>query len=103
MVMKVCGQGAMARYVGSMDTTSATPTVSDATLPESRSCTRCDGTQHLLASFEGMGKYRCDSCDLVIGFDLEGEPREFLLDRGQPGAYTRDVFGPRLVGAEHRL
>lgn len=87
-----------------MDTTSATPTVHEPlTLPEQRDCTRCDGAQHLVAEVEGMGKYRCDTCHLVVGFDLDGDPREFLLDRGQPGAYTRDVFGPTLSVAERRL
>ncbi len=87
-----------------MDTSSAAPTVHEPIpLPEQRGCTRCDGDQHLVAEVEGMGKYRCDTCHLVVGFDLEGEPREFLLDRGRPGAYTREVFGPVLTGAEHRL
>lgn len=89
--------------VGAMDTTSAAPTVHPPTLPERRDCTRCDGDQHLVAEVEGMGKYRCDTCHLVVGFDLEADPREFLLDRGQPGAYTREIFGPTLSGAERRL
>lgn len=86
-----------------MDTTSATPTVEQPTLPEQRDCTRCDGAQHLVAEFEGMGKYRCDTCHLIVGFDLDSDAREFLLDRGQPGAYTREVFGPQLSVAERRL
>ena len=86
-----------------MDTTTNAPTLPDDTLPESRACTRCDGTQHLVAHVEGMGKYRCDTCELIVGFDLEGDPREFLLNRGQPGEYTREVFGPRLSGSEIRL
>lgn len=86
-----------------MDTTTNAPTVPDATLPEQRSCTRCDGTQHLVTTVSGMGKYRCDTCELVVGFDLEADPSEFLLNRGVPGAYTRQVFGPHLSGSERRL
>ena len=86
-----------------MATTSATPTVEEPTLPEQRDCTRCDGVQHLVAEVEGMGKYRCDTCHLVVGFDLDAEPSEFLLDRGRPGNYTREVFGPQLSGTERRL
>lgn len=90
--------------VAPMDTTTPAPPLPDeATLPEQRACTRCDGTQHLVSTVHGMGKYRCDSCELVVGFDLESDPREFLLDRGQPGAYTREVYGPRLAGSEQRL
>lgn len=86
-----------------MDTTSATPTVDEPTLPDQRDCTRCNGVQHLVAEVEGMGKYRCDTCHLVVGFDLDADPSEFLLDRGRPGNYTRDVFGPQLSGTERRL
>ena len=86
-----------------MDTTTNAPTAPDATLPEQRACTRCDGVQHLVTAVEGMGKYRCDTCDLVVGFDLEADPSEFLLNRGVPGAYTREVFGPQLTGSERRL
>lgn len=86
-----------------MDTTSATPTVDEPTLPDQRDCTRCDGVQYLVAEVEGMGKYRCDTCHLVVGFDLDADPSEFLLDRGRPGNYTRDVFGPQLAGTERRL
>ncbi len=88
--------------VSAMDTTT-TPTVNHPTLPEQRDCTRCDGAQHLVAEHEGMGKYRCDTCHLVVGFDLDGDPREFLLDRGQPGAYTREVYGQQLSVPERRL
>ena len=82
-----------------MDTTST----ARSSLPEVRDCTRCDGKQHLIAVHHGMGKYRCETCQLVVGFDLDTEPPEFLIDRGQPGAYTRDVFGPTLSAAERRL
>lgn len=71
------------------------------TPPDSRPCTRCDGSQHLVASVDDMGKYRCEQCELVIGFDLGAtKDREFLLDRGLPGRYTKDVFGPQLHGSE---
>lgn len=86
-----------------MDTTTPTQTMPESTLPEQRDCTRCDGTQHLITAVHDMGKYRCDTCQMVIGFDLEADTREFLLDRGQPGAYTRDVFGLQLTVAERRL
>jgi hypothetical protein len=85
-----------------MDTTRTAPATGQA-IPDVRSCTRCDGQQHLVASHEGMGKFRCDRCQMVVGFDLHGEPVEFLIDRGLPGAYTREVFGPELTGAERRL
>ncbi|MTV26877.1 hypothetical protein FTX61_15850 [Nitriliruptoraceae bacterium ZYF776] len=75
----------------------------DARTPQRRDCTRCDGTQHLVASFEGMGKYRCEACELTIGYDLDASPAEFLLDRGLPSRYTQDNFGPHLLGAERRL
>ncbi len=84
-----------------MDTT--TPTVEPTTPPDTRDCTRCDGSQHLVASVEGMGKYRCDTCELVVGFDLQADEVEFLIDRGQPGRYTRERFGPILMGPERRL
>lgn len=84
-----------------MDTT--TPTVEPTTPPDTRDCTRCDGSQHLVAAVEGMGKYRCDTCELVVGFDLQAEEVEFLIDRGQPGHYTRERFGPILMGPERRL
>ena len=88
-----------------MDDTSA-PTataVVDARLNQRRDCTRCDGTQSLVGAFEGLGKYQCDSCEMIVGFDLDSQPAEFLLDRGMPRLYTKDVFGPQLTGSERRL
>lgn len=52
---------------------------------------------------QGFGKYRCITCGLVVGFDLEADPVEFLLDRGAPGLYTRGLFGSRLLKPEMRL
>lgn len=72
-------------------------------VPASRSCTRCDGEQHLIGESGGFGKFRCDNCSLVVGFDLEANPAEFLLDRGAPGRYSKDLFGSRLLPVEHRL
>lgn len=72
-------------------------------LPTPRDCTRCDGQQHLVASSSGMGKYRCDVCEMAVGFDLHTDPAEFLIDRGLPSRYTKDVFGSVLLGPEHRL
>lgn len=82
------------------DTTLTTPTDS---LAGTRSCTRCDGQQFLVASDRGMGTYRCDTCTMVVGFDLEARPPEFLVDRGMAARYTRRVFGERLTGDERRL
>lgn len=75
----------------------------DPDLRSSRGCTRCDGTQELVASGLGMGSYRCTTCGMHVGFDLDGDPVEFLLDRGTPARYTRDVFGDRLLHDERRL
>ncbi len=72
-------------------------------IPAVRSCTRCDGEQHLLDTARGFGKYRCLDCSMVVGFDLEGSPVEFLIDRGAPGRYTRGLFGSRLLMPEQRL
>lgn len=71
--------------------------------PVVRSCTRCDGEQHLLDAAKGFGKYRCLTCGMVVGFDLEADPVEFLIDRGAPGRYTQGVFGSRLLRPEMRL
>ena len=72
-------------------------------VPETRSCTRCDAEQVLVAGARGLGKYRCERCELVVGFDLESDPAEFLISRGQPSRYTKDLFGSRLLASEHRL
>lgn len=74
-----------------------------ADVPAQRSCTRCDGEQHLVGGMIGLGKYRCERCSMTVGFDLEADPAEFLIDRGQPSRYTKDVFGSRLLLAEQRL
>lgn len=71
--------------------------------PGERACTRCDGTQHLVANRNGMGKYRCDDCAMAVGFDLESDKREFLIDRGIPARYTQDQFGPVLLATERRM
>lgn len=81
----------------------STLTISEASVQEVRGCTRCDGEQYLVASARGMGTYRCDTCHMVVGFDLEAEPAEFLVDRGMAARYTRDVFGERLTNDERRL
>lgn len=83
--------------------TPGSETVLDAPLPSERSCTRCAGRQHLLAGHSGMGKYRCDDCELVVGFDLEADQPEFLISRGLPSHYTKDVFGDRLTAPERRI
>lgn len=72
-------------------------------LEERRPCTRCDGEQHLVASHGGMGKYRCDTCQLVVGFDLSASQAEFLLSRGLPSRYTKDRFSSTILGSERRL
>ncbi|MGH3441515.1 MAG: hypothetical protein ACRDUY_05620 [Nitriliruptorales bacterium] len=76
----------------------------EVTLPEHRPCTRCDGTQHLLGSDHGFGKFRCDTCEMVVGFDFEAEPVEFLLHRGLPSRYSKQRwFGPQLAPQEQQL
>lgn len=75
----------------------------DATAPEQRPCSRCDGEQHLVSEHHGMGKYRCDTCEMVVGFDRDADQPEFLIDRGMPSRYTREVFGDRLQSGERRL
>lgn len=72
-------------------------------VPESRSCTRCDDEQQLLGGARGLGKYRCANCELVVGFDLESDPAEFIIARGSPSRYTKDIFGSRLLSSERRL
>lgn len=72
-------------------------------VPDSRACTRCDDQQHLLGGASGLGKYRCVACELVVGFDLEADPAEFIISRGSPSRYTKDVFGSRLLPSERRL
>ena len=81
----------------------STLTAPGAALDDVRRCTRCDGEQVLVASERGMGTYRCDTCTMVVGFDLEASPPEFLVDRGLPARYTREVFGERLTSDERRL
>lgn len=76
----------------------------DDPMPEpQRACTRCDGRQHLVAQGRAMGKYRCDTCQMVVGFDLRDVEPEFLIDRGLPSRYTQDVFGERITPPERRL
>jgi hypothetical protein len=72
-------------------------------VPSARACTRCDEEQHLLDSSGGFGKFRCLGCGMVVGFDLEARPAEFLIDRGSPGRYSRDVYGSRIMPSEQRL
>lgn len=92
-----------------MDTTTPPPptgvptSTAAGTVPPVRSCTRCDGEQHLIGTARGFGKYRCITCGMVVGFDLEADPVEFLIDRGAPGRYTQGVFGSRLLRPELRL
>ena len=81
----------------------ASTTVLADEVPSVRACTRCDGEQHLVDAASGFGKYRCISCSMVVGFDLESRPVEFLIDRGAPGLYTRGLFGSRLLPPEQRL
>lgn len=78
------------------------PTV-ETSVPEQRACTRCDGTQHLVAADSGLGKFRCDTCEMVVGFDLEASRSEFLIHRGLPSRYTKQWFGAELLQQERRL
>lgn len=77
--------------------------VAERDMEPQRPCTRCHGAQHLVASGGGMGKYRCDTCELVVGFDLDADEPEFLIDRGLPREYTKQVFGDRLQPVERRM
>ena len=86
-----------------MSDTPTTAPFTDAGLPDQRHCTRCDGHQHLVGEFEGMGKYRCDTCEMVVGFDRTVDSPEFLIDRGSPSRYSKDVFGDRLQSGERRI
>ncbi len=74
-----------------------------AEVPQTRACTRCDAEQALVAVDRGLGKYQCERCELVVGFDLEADPAEFLISRGHPGRYTKELFGSRLQSSERRL
>ena len=74
-----------------------------AEVPNSRACTRCEGEQRLVGGYGGFGKYACDRCGLVVGFDLESSPAEFLIDRGQPGRYSKELYSSRLMSTELRL
>lgn len=85
------------------DTTLSPGATAIAEVPLRRACTRCDGEQHLLDGAGGFGKYRCEHCQLVVGFDLESDPAEFLLDRGSPSRYSKELFGSRLLPSERRL
>jgi hypothetical protein len=92
------------RYACPMDdTTLPAGSTALAEVPTTRACTRCDDQQHLLGGASGLGKYRCEHCELVVGFDLEADPAEFLLSRGSPSRYTKDLFGSRLLPSELRL
>lgn len=74
--------------------------VSAQVIEQSRECSRCEGHQHLTSEYEGMGKYVCDTCNMMIGFDLDADPSEFLLHRGLPFQYTKNIFGSRLLPVE---
>jgi hypothetical protein len=103
------GAVALGRYARLMKTTTPPPHDGSGTatlegeIPAARACTRCDGEQHLVVSASGFGKYRCLDCSMVVGFDLEAAPVEFMIDRGSPGRYTRGLFGSRLLPLEQRL
>jgi hypothetical protein len=87
-----------------MEHTSApTGSTAIAEVPTLRACTRCDGEQQLSGGSHGLGKFLCDTCQMAVGFDLESDPVEFLLDRGSPSRYTKDLFGSRLTPSERRL
>jgi len=72
-------------------------------VPQSRECTRCDGHQYLVDERQGFGKYTCDKCKMITGFDLCANPVEFLIFRGNPQSWTKNVFGSRLGPSEQRF
>ncbi len=84
-------------------TPGGTAIVEEDSFPTQRPCTRCDSDQHLVGAFDGLGKYRCDSCEMVVGFDVAADVPEFLLHRGVPSRYTKERFGDRLMNAELRI
>lgn len=75
----------------------------DTKTPSKRECTRCDGNQFLIDYAFGFGKYRCDTCGMVVGFDLDSDKAEFILCKGVPAHYTKEVFGNYLNSQERRL
>lgn len=85
------------------DISAPTGSTALAEVPTVRACTRCDGEQELRGGSHGLGKFLCGTCQMAVGFDLESEPVEFLLDRGSPSRYTKDLFGSRLLPSERRL
>lgn len=101
--MKVAPSDDLARYASPMSDMNPSGSTAVAEVSPRRSCTRCDGEQTLVGEASGFGKYQCEQCELVIGFDLESEPAEFLLDRGHPGRYSKDQFGSQLTPSERRL
>lgn len=72
-------------------------------MDSTRECTRCDGVQHLIGEFAGLGKYACDVCEMRVGFDLDGAVKEFVLHRGLPSLYTKSIYGIRLTNEEIRV
>lgn len=80
--------------------------VAEAEVALTRSCSRCDGQQHLAHSDakRGFGVYRCDTCQMRVGYDLDATPAEFLLYRGVPAYWnTSEVSGIRLLEKELRI
>lgn len=70
-----------------------------------RDCTRCEGVQAVLDWGFDMGLYVCDTCYMRVGFDLKAPngQKEFMLFRGEPRFYTKNVFGNRLLPLEVRI
>lgn len=79
------------------------PPVDEHPYDKQRDCTRCDGKQHLVGASGDFGKYRCDTCEMAIGFDVSSSPAEFITHRGLPSRYTKDVYGNRLKPEELRF
>lgn len=74
---------------------------SDMNVPSARDCTRCAGTQHIVAERYGFGKYVCDTCEMAVGFDITD--REFMCFRGLPWLYTEGIYGRYLTKDEQRI
>lgn len=71
-----------------------------------RPCTRCDGQQHLVSSDakRGFGTYCCDTCQMRVVYDLEADPPESMIFRGNPWCYSTDeISGIRLLPKELRI
>lgn len=88
---------------GEMATLNRAEEITNTDYPEKRECSRCDGTQFLIAYHNEFGKYRCDHCCMVVGFDVSAEKAEFIISKGMASHYTKETYGNFLNSKERRL